>query len=64
VLASAETLLEENDARVRPVIGEGIDQTIKTIRAQLDESAFGAAWAEGRALTPDEAVDLALGLLD
>jgi tetratricopeptide (TPR) repeat protein len=61
VLASAETLLEENDARVRPVIAEGIDQTIRVIRAQLDESAFGEAWAEGRVLTPDEAVDLALG---
>jgi predicted ATPase/class 3 adenylate cyclase len=64
VLASAETVLEENDARVRPVIAEGIDQTIRAIRAQLDEPALGEAWAEGRALTPDEAVDLAVGMLD
>src|SRR5262245_10398835 len=64
VLASAETVLEENDARVRPVLAEGIDQTIRTIRAQLDESAFGEAWADGRALTPDEAVDLAVGIVD
>jgi predicted ATPase/class 3 adenylate cyclase len=63
VLASAETLLEENDARARPVLAEGIDQTIGAIRAQLDESALGEAWAEGRSLTPDEAVDLAVGMV-
>jgi predicted ATPase/class 3 adenylate cyclase len=63
VLASAETLLEENDARLRPVIAEGIDQTVGAIRGQLDESALGEAWAEGRALMPDEAVDLAVGAL-
>jgi tetratricopeptide (TPR) repeat protein len=47
VLASAEALLEENDARVRPVIAEGIDQTFRAIRAQLDESALGEAGRRG-----------------
>jgi len=64
VLASADTLLEESDARARPVIAEGIEHTTNAIRAQLDASAFSEAWAEGRALTPDEAFDLALGELD
>jgi predicted ATPase/class 3 adenylate cyclase len=63
-LASAEKLLEDSDTRPRPVIAEGIEQTIATIRAQLDESAFREEWAEGRDLTPDEAVDLALGDLE
>jgi predicted ATPase/class 3 adenylate cyclase len=62
VLASAETLLEQTGARARPVVAEGIDQMISAIQAELDDSAFTEAWAEGRALTPDEAVDLALGL--
>jgi hypothetical protein len=46
------------------VIAEGVEQTIATIRAQLDESAFREKWAEGRDLTPDEAVDFALGELE
>ena len=61
VLASAETLLEESGARARPVVAEGVDQTVRAVRAALDDSAFREVWAEGRALTPDEAVDLALG---
>jgi predicted ATPase/class 3 adenylate cyclase len=63
-LASAEKLLEESDARARPVIAEGVEQTIAAIRAQLDESAFREEWAEGRDLTPDEAVEFALGELN
>jgi len=36
------------------------EQTLSTIRARLDESAFAEAWEQGRALTIDEAVALAL----
>jgi len=40
------------------------DETLELIRAQLDETAFNRAWEEGRALTVDEAVALALGDAD
>jgi predicted ATPase/class 3 adenylate cyclase len=40
------------------------EQTLSAIRARLDESAFAEAWEEGRALTIDEAVALALESLD
>ena len=36
------------------------EEALATIRAQLDESAFAEAWEQGRALTADEAVALAL----
>jgi predicted ATPase/class 3 adenylate cyclase len=35
-------------------------ETLAAIRAQLDEASFAAAWEQGRALTLDEAVALAL----
>ena len=37
------------------------EQTVATLRDQLPPTTFGAAWAEGRALTLDQAVALALG---
>jgi predicted ATPase/class 3 adenylate cyclase len=40
------------------------EQTLSTIRARLDESAFAEAWEQGRALTIDEAVALALESLE
>jgi len=31
---------------------------VAAVRAQLDPEAFAVAWAEGRALSPDEAIAL------
>jgi predicted ATPase len=39
------------------------EETLATIRTQLDEAAFAEAWEQGRALTLDEAVALALDSL-
>ena len=36
------------------------DETRTTIRAQLDETAFDEAWEQGKALTLDDALALAL----
>jgi tetratricopeptide (TPR) repeat protein len=36
------------------------DEAISRARTQLDDSAFAEAWDEGRKLTPDDAVALAL----
>jgi len=40
------------------------EETLATIRAQLDETAFADAWEQGRTLTADDAVALALESLD
>jgi ATP/maltotriose-dependent transcriptional regulator MalT len=40
------------------------EQTLSAIGARLDESAFAEAWEQGRELTIDEAVALALESLD
>jgi hypothetical protein len=39
------------------------EATLTTIRAQLDEAAVAEAWEQGRTLTLDEAVELALDSL-
>jgi hypothetical protein len=40
------------------------NETLAVIHTQLDEAAFAAAWEQGRALTLDEAVALALDSVD
>ena len=40
------------------------EQTLSAIRARLDEGAFAEAWEQGRAMTIDEAVALALESLE
>jgi hypothetical protein len=37
------------------------EEALATIRAHLDDAAVAEAWEQGRALTADEAVALALG---
>ncbi len=39
------------------------EETLTTIRAQLDDTAFARAWEEGQTLTTDEAITLALDSL-
>jgi tetratricopeptide (TPR) repeat protein len=39
---------------------EAYERDMSSVRAQLDESAFAAAWDEGRAMTLDQILDYAL----
>jgi predicted ATPase/class 3 adenylate cyclase len=60
LLCRAEDLSEEIGG-VPSWVGEMNEKTLATIRTQLDEAALGEAWEQGRNLTVDEAVELALG---
>ncbi len=60
VFASADALCEEIGFSLRSWDPEFIDETLAMIHARLDEAAFAEAWEEGRVLTADEAVALAL----
>ena len=64
LLSSSEALRREIGARAPSYIVEMNAKTRTTIHAQLGEAAFAEAWEQGRALTPDEAVALALDSLD
>jgi predicted ATPase/transcriptional regulator with XRE-family HTH domain len=55
-----EMLLEVIDMPIDPIDRIEYDRHLAAARAQLDEAAFAAAWAEGRALSLDQAIDEAL----
>jgi predicted ATPase/class 3 adenylate cyclase len=63
LLCRAEDLSEEIGG-VPSWVGEMNEKTLATIRTQLDEAALGTACEQGRNLTVDEAVALALGYGD
>ena len=60
VLASGETLYEEMGASPMGWLKRANDEALTLIRAHLDEAAFAKAWEQGRTLTADEAIALAL----
>jgi predicted ATPase/Tfp pilus assembly protein PilF len=59
---AAEVLRDTLGAALHPTLCGGHDQAVAAMRAALGEEAFAAAWAEGRALSPDEAVTEALAV--
>jgi predicted ATPase len=59
--ASERLLLEMGVPRWDPA---DYEQTVATLRAELGEAAFDEAWAEGAALSEDEALSLAARCLD
>lgn len=63
LFSKGESLREETGDSLRSwtVIEAKLGETLAAIRAQLDEAAFAEAWEQGRALSLDDAVALALG---
>jgi predicted ATPase len=60
VHGSAEAVREAVHAILWPAIRAHYDRNLGAARAALPEHAFAAAWAEGRAMTQEEAVSYAL----
>jgi tetratricopeptide (TPR) repeat protein len=56
----AEALRAQIGAPLTPGGREGLERDKEAVRAALGEEAFAAAWAEGRALTPEQAIADAL----
>nr|HMN30508.1 tetratricopeptide repeat protein [Caldilineaceae bacterium] len=61
LLGAAAKLHEAIGAPLRPSDRPRYQATIATVRAQLDEIIYATAYAEGYAMTPDQAVAFALG---
>jgi tetratricopeptide (TPR) repeat protein len=61
LLSSSEALREQIGSAAVPSVAKMNERTLTAIRSQVDDSAFAEAWEQGRALTIDEAVALALG---
>jgi len=60
LLGVAEALLEIAVYPLEPIHRAEYDRTVAAIQTQLDEAAFAAAWAEGRAMTLEQAIAFAL----
>ena len=63
-LISCFEALREEIGGGEPWVARMNEQTLATIRTQLDEAAFDEAWEQGQALSADDAVALALESLD
>jgi predicted ATPase/class 3 adenylate cyclase len=61
---SCSAALHAEIGAMPPYVANMTAQTLAAVRPELDEAAFAVAWAEGEALTADEAVALALATLD
>jgi hypothetical protein len=62
LLGASQRLLSEMG--VRRWDPADYEQTVAALRAELGEAAFEEAWAEGAALSEDEALSLAARCLD
>ena len=59
-LWSAATKWHQNRPRLSPVRRSRYERTVAAVRASLARQAFAAAWAEGRAMTLEQAIAYAL----
>ncbi len=60
LFAAAEALRKSRQIPLRPLFREPVDRFLPVARAQLDPKLFAAAWAEGQAMTSEEAMEYAL----
>ena len=64
LLSCAQAIREETGAGTLPYLAKIIEDTLARIHMKLDGAGFAAAWEEGKALTADEAVELAVASID
>ena len=60
LFGAGEALREAIGAAVLPFYKDDYDRGVAVAQAQLGEEAFAAAWAQGRAMTPEQAREYAL----
>ena len=60
LFGAAEASLEAIGGKLFPTDQAGHEHHLGALRAQMEESSLHAAWAEGKALTVDEAIDYGL----
>ena len=60
LFGAAEALRETQNSVLPPIYRPAYERDVAAARAQLDEPAFTAAWAAGRALSLEQAIEAAL----
>ena len=64
LFGAAEVLRELIGSPMTPLERREYDQAVSNLRARIDETALAKAWAEGRALTMEQAIEYALEKTD
>jgi hypothetical protein len=64
MLGAASALREGAEAKQDPVSRDVLEETLSTLRGNLDEDDFTAAWERGRAMTLEQAVEYAVEFID
>jgi non-specific serine/threonine protein kinase len=64
VLAAAEALRASIGVQWQPVDRAEFERSRVGLRGRIDDESFGAAWAEGNALSPEAAVEIAMKRLE
>ncbi len=64
LVSAAHALMDSTNAFVEPSYRVALEQDISALRAQLGEEAFAAAWAQGQALSIEQAIALARSALE
>jgi hypothetical protein len=64
VLSFVEPWLQSNQIQLVHFDRANYERCVSAVRAQLDEATFAKAWAEGHAMTLEQAVEYALEGLD
>ena len=60
LLGAAESIRENLNSPMTATERVEYDQNVSTLRAQMKQSDFATAWAEGRAMTLEQAIEFAL----
>ena len=63
ILGNAEALREAIDAPLTPADRAAYERSVATIRERLDEPTLRAAWDEGRAMSLDQSIALAVEIV-
>lgn len=61
LLGAAEVMVEKLQTKLLLLDGEECERITETVRSQLDAATFAEAWAAGRAMTLEQAVNAARG---
>jgi len=61
ILGAAEALREIIDTQMTGIEKTEYDNEVATLRSGMDEKVFNTLWSKGRAMSMDEAIELAIG---
>ena len=64
LLGAVEALLSRIEIRLEPAEQADFERSVSGVRARMSAEGFAAAWAEGRAMTLEQAVEYALAMKD